>query len=261
MQAQLEQLSASFSYGKIVHEGLTLAIVGRPNVGKSSIFNKLVAYERAIVTDLPGTTRDSLTEAIDIRGIPIVLTDTAGLRRSEDKIESLGVERSKRYAAEADLVLLVIDGSDYLKPEYRELLTQVDWPSRVVALNKLDLPSFASDLQRGNGSSLSNGNRVVSVSAKTSAGLDDLCTAIVEPFISGAAGADGLMITNARHHDLLCRALDGIRSSKQLLEQGASEEIVLVGLHNALRYLGEILGETTTDDILAEIFSTFCVGK
>jgi tRNA modification GTPase len=235
--------------------------VGRPNVGKSSLFNSLLGHGRAIVTGIAGTTRDTLAESIDIDGVPVQLIDTAGIRASRDEIEAIGVERARREAADADLLIVVVDGSDLLLQEDELVLDEVSRVRHIVALNKADLPTFSEAVMGRRVGSRESCSAVVSVSAKTDAGLETLRAAILEPFANGTAGSDGLLITNARHHDLLVRSTQAIESSAQLMEERASEEIVLVGLHNALRYLGEITGETTADEILGQIFSTFCIGK
>jgi tRNA modification GTPase len=253
-------LRSTFGAGKLLRDGIRVALVGRPNVGKSSLFNSLVGHGRAIVTGIPGTTRDTLTESIAVDGIPILLTDTAGIRSSSDEIESIGVERAMREAADADLLIVVIDGSETLLDEDRFVLAEVSRLRHLIALNKSDLPTFSTLMLDENVAS-GQCSAVVSVSAKSAAGLAALRAAILGPFAKGNADSEGLLITNARHHDLLIRALEAIASSEQLLIERASEEMILVGLHNALRYLGDITGETTTEEILGQIFSTFCIGK
>jgi tRNA modification GTPase len=260
LQQDLSRLRSTFSTGRLLRNGLRVALVGRPNVGKSSLFNSLVGHGRAIVTGIAGTTRDTLTEAIGIDGVPVILIDTAGIRSSNDEIESIGVERARQEAADADLLIVVIDGSEPLHDEDRSVIDEVSDVRHVVALNKSDLPTFSSITFNGQGMG-SNCSAVVSVSAKSEAGLATLRAAILSPFANGSARSEGVLITNARHHDLLVRSIEVIASSEQLLGEHASEEIVLVGLHNALRYLGEITGETTTEEILGQIFSTFCIGK
>jgi len=257
--ADLSRLADTFRSGRLLRDGIKAALVGRPNVGKSSLFNSLLGVGRAIVTDIPGTTRDALTEWIDINGIPVSLTDTAGIRASTDAIESIGVERARREAADADLLIVVVDGSERLSDGDRMVLSEASDSRHIVALNKCDLPSFsATNFQnRQNGS----GPRIVSVSAKSNIGLADLRAAVIGTFQNGNSDRHGLLITNARHHDLIERSVESIQSSLSLLEAEASEEFVLVGLHNALRSLGEITGETTADEILGRIFSTFCIGK
>jgi tRNA modification GTPase len=251
---QLSGLSKTFEVGHLLRDGLRVTIAGRPNVGKSSLFNALVRSDRAIVTDIPGTTRDSLTESISISGFPVTLTDTAGLRESSDQIEQLGVGRTHQAIADADLVLLIVDGS--LPADDLEFEPDTDGIRRVLVRNKMDLPSFErADLDQA---SL---ERVIDVSALTGAGLDKLRAAIITSFGNSDAADSGLLITDARQHDLLRRAADEVSSSAAILREGHSEELIVLGLNNALRLIGEITGETTTEDILTEIFSTFCIGK
>jgi tRNA modification GTPase len=260
LQQDLSRLRSTFGTGRLLRDGIRVALVGRPNVGKSSLFNSLVGHGRAIVTGIPGTTRDTVTESISMDGVPVLLIDTAGIRSSSDEIELIGVARSRREAADADLLVVVVDGSESLSDEDRLVLAEVSNVRHIFALNKSDLPTFSTamfDRQQAD----PNSPAVVSVSAKIETGLESLRTAILQPFANGNAHSEGLLITNARHHDLLVRAIEAIASSEQLLDERASEEMVLVGLHNALRYLGEITGETTTEEILGQIFSTFCIGK
>ena len=253
--AQCERMASTFSRGRLLRDGIRVTLIGRPNVGKSSLFNGLVGHGRAIVTDIPGTTRDAITESIGVGGVPLVITDTAGLRVSTDQIEAIGVDRTRREAADSDLLVVVIDGSESLTDEDREVLSEAANRRYIIALNKSDLAGFShARITR-------DASAIVSVSARTAAGLDALRAAMLKPFTNGNANGEGLLITNARHHDLLMRAIDAIRSSENLLMDRASEEIILVGLLNALRYLGEITGETTPDEILGKIFSTFCIGK
>ena len=253
----LHDLTSTYRAGRLLRHGLRITLVGRPNVGKSSIFNSLLAHDRAIVTDVPGTTRDSLSELISLQGIPVWLTDTAGVRVSADMIESLGVERTRRAVADADLAILVLDGSQPLTREDEEVFTEVSETPHLIALNKCDLDSFKPDIFGSANKHFS----VVAVSAKTGAGLEDLRAAILEPFAAQDMQDTGLLITDARHFDLLQRAQNALRSSNELFRQRASEELVLVGLYDALRLLGEITGETTPDDVLSQIFATFCIGK
>lgn len=257
MATELVCLASSFEIGHLLRDGLRVTLVGRPNVGKSSLFNKLLASDRAIVTEVPGTTRDTISEQISLHGIPITLTDTAGVRDSTDRIESLGVERTRQTMAESDLVVVVIDGSEDLNAEDMSVLSEVSTAPHVVAINKNDLRESASPP----GSRLSMKAPTVNVSAVTGFGMERLRAAIIEPFRSSDSSNAGFLVTDARHHDLLLRASTEVQASIGLLLGGASEELVLVGLHNGLRFLGEITGETTPDEILSEIFSTFCIGK
>lgn len=253
--AGVEKLKESYSAGRLLQEGIKVTISGCPNVGKSSLFNSLVERERAIVTDIPGTTRDTLTEAIDLEGIPVILTDTAGLRETSDGIETLGIERTRRAMGDSDLVVVVLDGSVDPGPPDRELLQQTGGVRRLVVLNKSDLPSF--DASRCCVEEL----RPINVSARTGEGLTALRSAILASVNSSEIDAGSLLITNARHYDLLCNTQREIEAARAALRERHSEELVVVPLHNALRYLGQITGETTTEDILSEIFATFCIGK
>lgn len=259
-----ERLASTFRAGHLIREGLKVAIIGRPNVGKSSLFNALVGIDRAIVTDIEGTTRDQLHERFVVNGIPISLIDTAGLRETEDVVESIGVERSRATMADADLVVLMLDASRQTSDEDRELLESVNGLDYVVALNKIDKVP-ATDIDRmvaGEHSSLSYlRDKIVPMSAATGEGLDELKESIVRPFLNADVSGSGFLVTDARHHDLLLRASAEIQDSIAQMEANVSEELVLVGLHNALRYLGEITGETTTENMLTQIFSTFCIGK
>ncbi|HEX6718942.1 MAG TPA: tRNA uridine-5-carboxymethylaminomethyl(34) synthesis GTPase MnmE [Pyrinomonadaceae bacterium] len=255
VSAGVEKLARSYSGGRLLQEGIRVTITGRPNVGKSSLFNSLVEHERAIVTDIPGTTRDTLTEAIDLDGIPVILTDTAGLREAADGIETLGIQRTHRAMSDSDLVLVVLDGSAELGPSDRELIYQTRNTRRLVVMNKSDLPSF------GLSASCVEELQPINVSARTGEGLSTLRAAILASVNSNGVDEGALLITNARHYDLLCstdRELEGARAT---LRERYSEELVLVPLHNALKFLGQITGETTTEDILSEIFATFCIGK
>jgi tRNA modification GTPase len=258
------KLAETFKAGHLIREGLRVAIVGRPNVGKSSLFNALLGSDRAIVTDIAGTTRDQIHERFTISDIPISLIDTAGLRETTDTVESIGVERSKATMADADIVVVMLDSSEQTSDEDREILTSVKDLNYIVALNKIDkVPSTDVDkIVAGERSSLAYlREKITPVSAKTREGLDELREAIIRPFKPEDLSTAGFLVTDARHHDLLLRTRSEIEQSVTQLTDKRSEEIVLIGLHNALRYLGEITGETTTEDMLTRIFSTFCIGK
>ena len=245
----VEKLARTFAAGRLLQEGIKVTITGRPNVGKSSLFNSLIERERAIVTDVPGTTRDTLTEAIDLEGIPVILTDTAGLRKTTDGIETLGMERTRRAMGDSDLVLVVLDGSTELGPSDHDLLSQTENTRRLVVRNKSDLPGFAAS------------SGCINVSARTGEGLTTLRSAILASLHNNGVEDGSLLITNARHYDLLCSTQRELEAARAALREGQSEELVLAPLHNALRFLGQITGETTTEDILSEIFATFCIGK
>jgi len=255
-QNQIKDLAETYSTGHLLRDGIKVAIVGRPNVGKSSLFNRLLRLDRAIVTDIPGTTRDSLTESISLNGMPISLTDTAGIRKTGNKIEAIGVERTQRAIADADLLIAVVDGSTELSPQDIAVLSQAREALHIVAVNKCDLRQGL-----GIGNQISRQSKVVHLSALTGEGLSALTAAILEPFGTVDSEGAGLLITDSRHYDLLRRAEQSVGQAVELLAEHAGEELVLIGLHNALKFLGEITGETTTEDLLSEIFSTFCIGK
>jgi tRNA modification GTPase len=252
----VEKLARTYAAGRLLQEGIKVAIAGRPNVGKSSLFNGLVERERAIVTDIPGTTRDTLSEAIDLEGIPVILTDTAGVRETTDGIETLGIERTRRAMADSDLVLVVLDGSTELGPSDHDLLNLTAHARRLIVKNKSDLPEFDAT-----STSCIAELEPINVSARTGEGLETLRSAILASLNNNGIDEGGLLITNARHYDLLCNAQRELDQARAALQVRHSEEVVLAPLHNALRFMGQITGETTTEDILSEIFATFCIGK
>ncbi len=254
VHAPLGQLAASFAYGKIVHEGLTLAIVGRPNVGKSSLFNRLVERERAIVTATPGTTRDLVSETVAIGGIPVQLVDTAGIRHALDEAESIGIRKSLGALADADLVLVVLDASQPPTKEDDELLEPTKDRPRIVVENK-------SDLAEGRGLEATD-QSVLRVSALTSDGVAQLRGEILR-HIGGEAGteAESGFLTNVRHQSLVRDSLSALDAATAGVGARVPHEMLLLDLYNALRPLDGITGTTTSDDILNLIFSTFCIGK
>jgi tRNA modification GTPase len=256
--ATLERLTATFRLGRIIRSGIKLAIIGSPNVGKSSLFNALLGADRAIVTHIPGTTRDMLAESCQINGIPIHLMDTAGIRQTEDVIERIGVERSKTAIAEADFILGVCSLASPLSEDEKSLFTAT--PAHLYVLNKSDLGIEwpAADVEW-----LREHAPVVTLSAQTGAGLEALRQTIYQQLLdrTHAASLEDALITNERHFDALERTLTALRQSQDALAAGFTEEIALNGLHQALRALGEITGETLLADILNQIFSTFCIGK
>ena len=264
VRKKVAEIASTFKAGKLIREGIRVAIVGRPNVGKSSLFNAMLGTDRAIVTEIAGTTRDQLHEKFSIKGIPVSLIDTAGLRETSDTVESIGVERSRRTMADADLVVAVLDVSEDETEEDDAILRSIESTRHLIAVNKIDkvssesLGSFVSALRSQSGGSRAH---IVELSARTHDGLDALQQAIVEPFAQSEMSTDGFLVSDARHHDLLMRTYEELGHSLELLDQRASEELILVGLHNALRYLGQITGETTTEDMLTRIFATFCIGK
>jgi len=260
----LKEIAASFSFGRYVKEGFDLAIVGRPNVGKSSVFNRLIGIDRAIVTELPGTTRDTLYESTSISGVPVRLIDTAGIRETNDIVESMGITRSRSAIADADISLVVLDASRRLDQEDINLIDSVTEPRRIIAVNKIDLKNVLDEeLRDKTGGRISElYDNVVSVSALTGSGFDELKGAIFE-HLSGDASTerDDIMLTDARQHAAVQRAIEQLSSARALMVAGELEEIILLKLRAGLEAAGEVTGETLTEDILGQIFSTFCIGK
>lgn len=265
VRAPLEELARSFAYGKVVHEGLTLAIVGRPNVGKSSLFNRLVERERAIVTATPGTTRDLVTETVAIGGIPVKLVDTAGIRRALDEAESIGIQKSMEALADADLVLVVLDASQPEIDEDQQLLAQVEPRTAIVVENKADLHKLGG-LDASFGLADDTPARSASAKLRTSAltgeGIAELRAAILQHVTGDSApsGEPGFL-TNARHQSLVRDSLAGLDRAQIAVQNKIPHEMLLLDLYSALRPLDEITGATTNDDILNLIFSRFCIGK
>jgi len=274
VRGPLLQLAGTFTYGKIVHEGLTLAIVGRPNVGKSSLFNRLVERERAIVTAQPGTTRDLVSETVALGGIPVELVDTAGIRRALDEAESLGIKKSMEALADADLVLVVIDKTQPLSDEDRELLSQVRGRRAIVVENKSDLTSssennLGADGNRAHFNSTddlflpeSDSPPRIATSALTGDGIAALRGAILGHIAGDSASAvESGFLTSVRHQKLVNDALDALDAASGAVGVRVPHEMLLLDLYGALRPLDEITGATTSDDILNLIFGTFCIGK
>ena len=270
VRTPLEALERSFAYGRIVRDGFRLAIVGRPNAGKSSLFNRLVQRERAIVTAEPGTTRDTVTEQVSMEGIPVELIDTAGLREGKDEAERMGIARSREAMAESDVVLLVVDAtlgiSQGISQEDRAVLEQgaSSGSALLVAWNKSDLVNEV----RGSGFVVREADsavdevRTIPTSALTGEGIAELRAAIVE---SVAGAEDGLretgMLTNLRQHQAVLQALLGLDAARIAVASGIPHEMLLLDLYESLRGLDALTGTTTTDDVLHLIFSRFCIGK
>ena len=258
LKPSLAALETSFARGRIVHDGLTLAIVGRPNAGKSSLFNRLVERDRAIVTATPGTTRDLVTERISLDGIPLELVDTAGLREGLEEAEQLGIARSREALADAALVLVVLDATQPLNEEEHRLLAAVEGRPALVALNKSDLlqpertgapPSVPADAVRP-----------LRTSALTGEGIAALREKIVALATGGAAAEPGLL-TNMRQHRAIVTALAALADAERANAQKIPHEMLLLDLYRALWALDSLTGQTTPDDVLNLIFSTFCIGK
>lgn len=240
--------------GKILREGLSLVIIGKPNVGKSSLLNALLEEERAIVTPIPGTTRDVIEESMNLRGIPLRLIDTAGIRDTEDPVEVQGVLRSKNLLENADLILFVVDGSSPLTEEDKEILSLLMGKKVLGVINKTDLPMAV-----GAEAEILSGIEWIKISAKEKTGLEPLKDLIVETTFR--VPLESVWVTHVRHKNALVKASQSLLKARESIEQRMSGEFVAVDLRAALDSLGEIVGETTTEDILTEIFSTFCIGK
>jgi tRNA modification GTPase len=252
IERSIESMAASFSYGKLVHTGFSLALVGRPNVGKSSLFNRLLEQDRAIVTDIPGTTRDLVSEVTAIRGIPVKLVDTAGIRASEGLVETLGIERSFQAMADADLAMVVVDLSVAIEPKDYELIERAKSQGRALIVgNKSDLPHQPV---------LPDG--AIAVSALTGAGIESLREAIFQAIApGGAAEPETGFITSLRHEQLLRESLGYLVKARGAVADKIPHEMLLLDLYGALGPIDAITGATTADDILNRIFSTFCIGK
>jgi len=244
----LAGLVSTFDYGKLVHSGITLAIVGRPNVGKSSLFNRLLEQDRAIVTDIPGTTRDLVSEVAAIQGIPVKFVDTAGIRLGQDRVETLGIERSYQAMADADLTLVVLDLAAPPHPDDLALIDRARSQGRWILVgNKADLPRSAAPMEP-----------FIPVSALTGEGIARLREEIA-PMAS--LEQESGFITSVRHEQLLRESLEALAQARKAADVGIPHEMLLLDLYAALRPLDAITGATTADDILNRIFSTFCIGK
>jgi tRNA modification GTPase len=254
LRPALAAMEASFRRGRLVHDGLTLAIVGRPNVGKSSLFNRLVERERAIVTATPGTTRDTVTERIALDGIPLELVDTAGLREGVEEAEQLGIARSREALADAALVVVVVDATEKLNDEELALLESVAGRPAVVAINKCDLAE--TEWKSGG----VEGIRAVRTSALTGEGIVALKETILALATGGAAAEPG-MLTSLRHHGAVTTALEALDAGAKASDEEIPHEMILIDLYRGLWALDSLTGQTTTDDVLNLIFSTFCIGK
>jgi tRNA modification GTPase len=250
----LTALEDSFARGRIVHDGLTLAIVGRPNAGKSSLFNRLVERERAIVTATPGTTRDTVSERISLDGIPLELVDTAGLREASGEAERLGIDRSREAMADAALVVVVLDATEPLNDEERSLLAAVEGRSAVVVANKSDLVEAGRLLPDG------VGLPALATSALTGQGIPELRRRILALATGGAAAETGAL-TSLRHQQAIATARSALADAAQANTAAIPHEMILLDLYRSLWALDSLTGQTTPDDILTLIFSTFCIGK
>ena len=259
IQDDLDRLMETASDGKILRDGISIAILGKPNVGKSSLLNALLQSDRAIVTKIPGTTRDTIEEMLNLRGIPIKLTDTAGIHQTEDIVEQQGVERSRSYLDRADLILMVFDASQPLTDADIELLQEAFSRNTILILNKVDLPILTTpkDLKLH-----APKKSVVQTSMLHGEGLEDLKSTVLQHVLGGDfVMGDSPIITNVRHHEALRRGQISLTHAIESLNRNMPPELIAVDLRSSLDAVGEIVGKTTTEDILDRIFSQFCIGK
>lgn len=256
---EIAKLLKTAEQGKILREGITTAIVGRPNVGKSSLLNTLAQDNRAIVTDIPGTTRDVIEEFVTINNIPLKLLDTAGIRETMDVVEKIGVERSRTAFSEADLILMVVNASEPIHDDEIELLEQIKGRQAIIVMNKIDLPTQANReiLERYVDPEL-----IVPMSVKAEEGIDALEAAISQLFFSGSLeSADLTYVSNVRHISLLKKANQSLRDAYDAAEQYIPIDMIQIDVRMAWEHLGEIVGDTAHDALIDQIFSQFCLGK
>ncbi len=255
----VEKLLETADSGRILRDGIKTVIVGKPNVGKSSLLNSLAREERAIVTNIAGTTRDVIEEYINLNGIPLILIDTAGIRRTDDTVEKIGVEKSKKSIEEADFVIVMIDGSSFFDDEDIEVLQATKNKKRIILINKTDLghSKYTEAVK-----SKAPGSAVLEVSVKTGIGLEALADEISRAYKLGEIiMSDGTVITNMRHKTALIKAGEALSRVVEAIDMNMPSDIVSIDINMAIDALGEITGETVSDDIVTEIFHRFCVGK
>lgn len=259
IQQRIEVLLATSQQGKVLREGLSTAIIGRPNVGKSSLLNHLLREEKAIVTDIAGTTRDVIEEYVNVRGVPLKLIDTAGIRETEDIVEQIGVARSRKALAESELILLVLNQSEPLTIEDEQLLEATKGLKRIILLNKTDLPK---QLEEDKLLSLIEDEPVFAVSVANNEGLDRLETAISELFFGGQTGErDATYVSNTRHIALLEKAAISLQEVIAGIDSGMPVDLVQMDMTRCWDYLGEVVGDSVQDELITQLFSQFCLGK
>ncbi|MFV0560380.1 MAG: tRNA uridine-5-carboxymethylaminomethyl(34) synthesis GTPase MnmE [Enterococcus sp.] len=260
VQKQINQLLATAKQGKILREGLSTAIIGRPNVGKSSLLNHLLKEEKAIVTEIAGTTRDVIEEYVNVRGVPLKLIDTAGIRETEDVVERIGVERSRKALADSDLILLVLNQSEQLSEEDKELLNLSKGLKRIILLNKTDLAKqLSSESLAG---FLDDEEPVFPISVVNNDGLDKLEQAIADLFFGGQTGEkDATYVSNTRHIALLDQSQLALMDVIRGIQAGMPVDLVQIDMTRCWDYLGEIVGDSVQDELITQLFSQFCLGK
>ncbi|WP_252238824.1 tRNA uridine-5-carboxymethylaminomethyl(34) synthesis GTPase MnmE [Clostridium sp. VAP51] len=249
---KVKELLKGADEGKIIRDGLNVVIIGKPNVGKSSLLNVLLKEKRAIVTDVPGTTRDIIEEYLNIDGIPIKITDTAGIRETEDTVEKIGVERSREKIEEADLIILILDSSRELEEEDKEIINTIKDKNHIVLLNKMDLDRKIADIDLDN---------QINISAKTGYGIEELKNKIKELFFSGDINSESLIVSNVRHKQALYRSLENCEIALDRVNANEFLDLISIYVTSAMKALGEITGDELEEDVLNKIFSEFCVGK
>ncbi|MDR6120831.1 tRNA modification GTPase [Bacillus sp. SLBN-46] len=259
VREEIKKILQTSQQGKILREGLSTVIVGRPNVGKSSLLNSLVHENKAIVTDIPGTTRDVIEEYVNVRGVPLRLLDTAGIRETEDIVERIGVERSRQVLKEADLILLVLNYSDKLSVEDENLFEVVKGMDVIVIINKTDLPQ---EIDMDRVTQLAEGHKMVTTSLLEDHGVDELEEAIASLFFAGSIeSGDMTYVSNTRHIALLNQSLHAIEEAIEGVETGTPIDIVQIDLTRSWELLGEITGESVHESLIDQLFSQFCLGK
>jgi tRNA modification GTPase len=259
VQNELKKLLQTSEQGKILREGLSTVIVGRPNVGKSSLLNSLVHENKAIVTDIPGTTRDVIEEYVNVRGVPLKLLDTAGIRETEDIVERIGVEKSRQVLKEADLILLVLNYSEDFTVEDENIFKAVEGMHVIVIINKMDLPQ---KIQMDRVEALAKEHKIIQTSLLEDRGVDELEEAIAQLFFEGTIEAgDMTYVSNSRHIALLHQALHSIEEAIQGVESGTPIDIVQIDYTRTWELLGEIIGESVHESLIDQLFSQFCLGK
>lgn len=255
---QIDELIMGAETGKILRDGLSTIIVGKPNVGKSSLLNALLQEKRAIVTDIPGTTRDVIEEYINIKGIPIKLVDTAGIREAKDIVEQIGVEKSKEYIDKADLVIFMIDASKPIEDEDARIIELVKNKRVILVINKYDLPVVVDE---GYFSKVFNTSPTIHTSINIEKGIEDIKRSIVEMVYGGKVSIKDVYVTNIRHKDILIKAKESVYKGIETLKLGYPIDMAAIDFKDAYLKLGEITGDTVADDIIDRIFRDFCIGK